>query len=126
MIFDSKWLNITEDPVGRVASDKNDFKWLKMHKTVKNVVYYLKCPTCVQTYTGQTNNLRLRMNGHRSGSRLGNNTNIFDRHIFQCRKKAQSESEPLFLIYAFLTVGNARMLLSYENHLHDLKYDTMN
>ena len=92
----------------------------------KNVVYYLKCPTCVQTYTGQTNNLRLRMNGHRSGSRLGNNTNIFDRHIFQCRKKAQLESEPLFLIYAFLTVGNARMLLSYENHLHDLKYDTMN
>ena len=85
-----------------------------------NVIYYLKCPTCYLTSTEQTNNLRLRMNGHRSNSRLENNTNIIDRHIFQCVKRAQSESEPMFLIYTFLTVGYERILSTYEDHLHDI------
>ena len=43
----------------------------------KSVTYYPKCLTCDQTYTGQTNSLRLRMYGHKSGSRLRNNNNIF-------------------------------------------------
>ena len=92
----------------------------------KNVVYFLKCTTCEETYTGQTNNLRLRMNGHKSGARLGTNSDIFDKHVFKCRKRKQIDSEPLFLIYAFLTLKDSRLLLSYESYFHSLKFDTMN
>ena len=92
----------------------------------KNVVYFLKCNSCEETYTGQTNNLRLRMNGHKSGARLGTNSDIFDKHVLKCRKRKQIDTEPLFLIYAFLTLKDSRLLLSYESYFHSLKYDTMN
>ena len=91
-----------------------------------NVLYYLKCSGCNETYTGKTNNLRLRMNNHKSGAKLGNNSDIFDKHVFLCRQKAQITSEPLFTIYAFMTVKDERLLLSYESYLHSKKYDTMN
>ena len=91
-----------------------------------NVLYYLQCSGCNQTYTGKTNHLRLRMNNHKSGAKLGNNSDIFDKHVFQCRQRAQITSEPLFTIHAFMTVKDERLLLPYESYLHSKKYDKMN
>ena len=101
---------------------------IKSHITCNssNVLYYLKCSSCNQTYTGKTNNLRLRMNNHKSGCKLGNNSDIFDKHVFQCRQEANLNTEPLFLIFAFMTVKDERLLLPYESYLHSKKLDTMN
>ena len=66
------------------------------------------------------------MNGHKSGCRLGNNSNIFDQHVYECRKQTNSQSEPMFEILAFMTVKHERLLLAYESFLHSRKFDTMN
>ena len=91
-----------------------------------NVIYYLKCNSCNTSYTGKTNNLRLRMNNHKSSSMNGTGTNIFDNHVYECRQKTKANHQPLFLIYAFMTVGCNKLLLQYESYLHSKGHDNMN
>ena len=92
-----------------------------------NVLYYLKCTSCDETtYTGMTNNLRLRMNNHKSSSLNGTGTNIFDNHVFQCRQQRKTNLNPLFMIFAFMTVGCSKLLPIYESYLHAKGFDTMN
>ena len=106
------------------------FLWsIKSHITCNstNVIYFLKCNSCkVTTYTGKTNNLRKRMNGHKSSCALGNSTDIFDNHVYKCRKERQSDIRPMFLVYFFLTVKDTKLLLAYEHFLHEQRHDTLN
>ena len=108
----------------------NGFVWeIKSHITCNstNVIYFLKCNSCkVTTYTGKTNNLRKRMNGHKSSCVLGNSTDIFDNHVFKCRRELNMDVSPLFLVYAFLTVNDPKLLIPYENFLQQQGHDTMN
>ena len=108
----------------------NGYKWtIKSHINCnsQNVLYFLKCTSCEKvTYTGKTNNLRLRMNNHRSSAQSGKGTDIFDNHVFECRQRLKVDTQPLFLVYCFMTVKNSRLLLSYESYLHSKNFDTMN
>ena len=94
----------------------------------KNVIYYLKCNRCLgkTTYIGKTVNLRLRTNGHISGCRLGNGPDKFDNHVFKCNSDNIELKEPFFQMYAFMSFPNSEPLLTYESHLQELGYDTMN
>ena len=99
----------------------------------KNLLYYLKCLWCPDennptTYTGKTNETRDRMNNHISSCRSGNSTNIFDKHVYECRKKhgEKGDIEPFFHIYAFYTIKSAEALETHEKNLHKKGYDTMN
>ena len=108
----------------------NNVKWDIREKIMcnsKNVLYFLKCSICnLTTYTGKTNNFRLRMNNHISECRTGNTCDRFDIHVFNCRKINNYHTEPYFKIYAFMTVKHENMLLSYEAYLHKKQYDTLN
>ena len=92
------------------------------------VIYYLKCIHCNfnTSYTGKTNNCRLRMNNHISGCRTGNTSDLFDLHVFECKQKRKHPQEPFFKINIFMEVSDIRLLIPYEFHLHKMKYDTMN
>ena len=98
----------------------------------KNVLYYLKCMKCKkrikpESYTGKTNILRDRMNNHISDCRLGGSSDLFDQHVFKCKKKHEApDEEPYFHIYAFMTVKKEEFLYTYEKHLHRKGYDSMN
>ena len=79
----------------------NGFNWqIRCHITCNshNVVYYLKCVACnfLTTYIGKTNILRKRINVHISTCRLGGSPNQFDNHVFNCCKKNNYHSEPIF------------------------------
>ena len=93
-----------------------------------NVLYYLKCTWCnvETTYTGKTNNMRLRINNHITACRHGDSTDKFDIHVYQCRQKHENSNEPFFEIYAFLTVNNEQSLLTYEDYLHKRGFHSMN
>ena len=66
------------------------------------------------------------MNGHKSSSNLGTSSDIFDNHVFRCRKRSNYSAKPNFLVYAFLTVKNKDLLLPYESHIQRLGHATMN
>ena len=113
----------------------NGFEWeIRSHITCnsKNVLYYLKCMKCKiwikqEKYTGKTKVLRDRMNNHISDCRLGGSSDLFDQHVFECKKQhPEPEKEPYFHIYAFMTVKKEESLLTYEKHLHRQGYDSMN
>ena len=94
-------------------------------------MYYLKCPWCevttkTETYTGRAVILRGRMNTHISCCKLGTGTDLFDKHVFECRKKHPNSTEPWFQIYVFYTVKDPNMLDIHEKHLHRLGLDTLN
>ena len=96
----------------------------------KNALYYLKCPWCnatkIETYTGRAVILRGRMNTHISCCKLGNGTDKFDKHVYECRQKHPNSTEPWFLIYVFCTIKDPKMLDIHEKHLHRLGLDTLN
>ena len=94
----------------------------------KNVIYYLKCISCDfnETYTGKTNNLRLRMNNHIIGCRYGNSSDRFDIHVYNCRLEQGLMTEPHFQIYAFIKLKHEKQLLTYESYFHSKGFDTMN
>ena len=113
----------------------NGFEWeIRSHITChsKNVLYYLKCMKCKklikpESYTGRTNVLRDRMNNHISACRLGGSSDIFDQHVFECKKQHDApDNEPYFHIYAFMTVSKEEFLPTYEKYLHRKGYDSMN
>ena len=94
----------------------NSTVWaIKSHNNCNsiNVIYDLKCKSSNTSYTGKTNNVRLRMNNHKFCSMNGTETNIFVNHVFLCRQNTRANYEPLFLIYAFMTVGCNNLLLQF-------------
>ena len=89
----------------------------------------MKCKKRIkpESYTGKTNILRDRMNNHISDCRLGGSSDLFDQHVFKCKKKHEApDEEPYFHIYAFMTVKKEEFLYTYEKHLHRKGYDSMN
>jgi hypothetical protein len=116
---------------GKTFTTSNGTIWnIKSHITCnsKNVIYYLKCLSCNRktTYTGKTNNLRLRTNGHISSCRTGQSTDRFDNHVYNCQRAHNSIIEPFFELFVFLELKNENNLISYEKHLHKQKHDTFN
>ena len=91
-----------------------------------NVMYHFKCNSCNTSLTGKTNNLGLRKNNRKSSSMNETGTNIFVNKVFLCRQNTRANHEPLFLIYAFMTVGCNKLLLQYESYLHSKGHDNMN
>ena len=93
------------------------------------VLYYLVCNMCNggTTYTGKTKTkLRTRMNNHITCCRNGNDTNMFDNHVFKCGNINKCLRPPYFKIYAFMKVSTEEKLLTYERYLHRMGFDTMN
>ena len=78
------------------------------------------------SYTGKTTNIRLRTNQHITECRTGIGFNKFDKHVYNCRRKHNFNSEPYFKLYAFAKFRDESSLLTYESHLHKLGFDTMN
>ena len=80
------------------------------------------------TNTGKTNDFRLRLNNHISACRLGGSTDVFDNHVYECRRKhgPAGDVEPFFKVYAFFTVKDEASLETYERELHRKSYDTIN
>ena len=79
------------------------------------------------TYTGKTEQqFNKRNNQHRSDCRTGDSSDRFDLHVHECIRKHKLTKEPFFQVYAFLTVKDKEMLLTYESYLHKLGLDTMN
>lgn len=101
---------------------------IKTHITCNshNVIYFLICNFCKTTsYCGKTNNLRLRMNGHKSSCVSGKSTDIFDNHVFECKGSTKPQG-PLFLIYVLMELNDAEKLIAYESLFHSKSIDTMN
>lgn len=97
----------------------------EMSCSSKNVIYFLKCNFCeVESYIGKTNNIRLRTNQHISSCRTGNGSDIFDLHVYNCKK--EDDPEPYFKLYLMLKKPDESSLLTYEHHFHCLGYDTLN
>ena len=108
----------------------NDTLWtIKSHIDCNsnNVIYLLICAACNNVYyAGKTNKLRKRMNVHKSSSNLGNSTNIFDNHVYRCKTINKYVKEPLFYIFAFMTVKDENLLIPYERYIHKCGHDSMN
>ena len=93
----------------------------------KCCIYYLVCNMCkITTYTGRTNNLRLRTNNHIDCCRHGKGTDLFDLHVYECGVKNNNLKEPFFKLYVFMTVNQESKLVLYERMMHRKKLDTMN
>ena len=103
---------------------------IKSHITChsKYVLYYLVCIFCdgETSKTGKTNNFRKRMNCHRSESRSGVTTDVFDLHVHNCMKKHNRFEEPCFKIYAYFEVSDPKLLIPYEDLLHSKNFDSVN
>ena len=80
----------------------------------------------ITSYTGRTNNLRLRTNNHIDCCRHGKGTDLFDIHVYNCGIKNGNLKEPFFKLYVFMTVNYESKLVLYERMLHKRKLDTMN
>ena len=85
---------------GKSFITSNGYEWIikcNINCKSKNVLYYLKCNGCnEETYTGKTNDFRLRMNNHISGCRLGTSSDKFDNHVYECRSRNHLSSEAFF------------------------------
>ena len=94
----------------------------------KNVIYFLSCNMCKgnETYTGKTNDLRLRTNNHISSCRSGTGSDRFDQHVYLCGIKNKCLQEPFFKLYVFMKLNDEAKLLNYESLLHRKRLDTMN
>ena len=88
------------------------------------VIYFLTCLGCGEcTKVGKTNVLRVRTNNHISDSKSGATTDVFDKHVFQCKK---NHKEPLFKLNVLMEVNHYDKLLVYEDYFHKQGFDTIN
>ena len=107
---------------------ENNVLWqVKSHLTChsRNVIYFQRCNFCNKVSNiGKTNIFRKRTNNHISSCRRGSGTDIFDKHVFQCKKG--KPDGPFFKIWIMMELDDFAKLLTYENHFHRLGYDTIN
>ena len=105
----------------------NDVIWhINSHITCHSrmVLYFLTCLGCSKvSKVGKTNHMRPRVNNHISESKSGDTTDIFDKHVFSCKK---DHIEPVFKLNVLMEVDNYDKLLVYEDYFHKMGFDTMN
>ena len=90
----------------------------------KFVVYYLICNGCDNfSKVGKTNNLRKRTNVHISSCKSGKTSDIFDKHVYACKK---DHVDPVFKLYVLLELNNYDKLRVYEDDFHRKGFDTSN
>ena len=90
----------------------------------KNVIYYQLCEFCKKVSNiGKTNCLRDRTNGHISSCRLGNSSDVFDNHVYNCKT---NDIGPYFKLWILMEVNDTNKLLVYENYFHTKGNDTIN
>ena len=88
------------------------------------VLYFLTCLGCNKvSKVGKTNCMRPRMNNHISESKSGETTDIFDKHVFLCKK---DHIEPVFKLNVLMEVDDYDKLLVYEDFFHKQGFDTLN
>ena len=67
------------------------------------------------------------MNNHISDCKLGGSSDLFDQHVYECKKQSDTpDAEPYFHIFVYMTVKKSEHLLTYENFLHRRGFDSMN
>ena len=87
-------------------------------------VYYQICLGCNKfSSVGKTNNFRKRTYQHVSEGKSGMTTDIFDKHVYNCKI---DHILPLFKIYILMEVRDYDKLRVYENYFHTQGYDTVN
>ena len=67
--------------------------------------------------------MRPRINNHISESKSGDTTDIFDKHVFLCKK---DHTEPVFKLNILMEVDDYDKLLVYEDFFHKQGFDTLN
>ena len=117
---------------GKFVLLENNKVWeVRSHITCnsKNVLYFQRCIFCDGNCSniGKTNNFRFRTNVHISSCRLGDKTDDFDRHVYNCNKDPHKKKKgPFFKLWALMEVDDFSKLITYENYLHRCGYDTIN
>ncbi len=92
-----------------------------------NVLYYLICMFCDESYIGKTCEMRSRTNNHITGCGGGKSSSNFDNHVFNCAKsKGMDLIEPYFKAHILMVCNNYYKLLAHESALHAKGLDTMN
>ena len=77
------------------------------------VLYFLTCLGCNRvSKVGKTNCMRPRINDHISESKSGYTIDIFDKHVFLCKK---DHTEPVFKLNILMEVDDYDKLLVYED-----------
>ena len=66
------------------------------------------------------------MNVHISSCRLGETSDVFDKHVFSCNNGQVGPEGPFFKAWILMELDNTQKLLTYENHLQKCGYDTIN
>ena len=90
----------------------------------KFVVYFQVCNGCDSfSSVGKTNNLRKRTNVHISSCKSGKTTDLFDKHVYACKK---DHADPVFKLYVLLELNNYDKLRVYEDNFHKKGFDTLN
>ena len=96
----------------------------------KDVIYFQLCMFCLrESNIGKTDNLRYRANNHMSSCRLGNGTDLFDLHVYECARKHQQTAviyEPYFKLYVMMELSDYNSLRNHERRLHLQGHDTTN
>ena len=67
--------------------------------------------------------LRPRTNNHISECKSGATTDIFDRHVYNCKK---DHIDPVFKLNVLIEVDNYDKLLVYEEYFHKQGFDVCN
>ena len=90
----------------------------------QKAVYFLVCLGCNQfSKVGKTNCLRDRTNNHISESKSGETSDLFDKHVHNCKK---DHIEPLFKLHILMEVNHYDKLLVYEDFFHKQGFDVCN
>ena len=90
----------------------------------KFVVYFQVCNGCDSfSSVGKTNNLRKRTNVHISSCKSGKTTDLFDKHVYACKK---DHADPVFKLYVLLELNSYDKLRVYEDNFHKKGFDTLN
>ena len=90
----------------------------------KFVVYFLVCNGCDScSNVGKTNNLRKRTNVHISSCKSGKTTDLFDKHVYACKK---DHADPVFKLYVLCELNDYDKLRVYEDNFHKKGFDTIN
>ena len=95
----------------------------------KWVIYLISCPVCFKQYVGQTNDLRLRINGHKSNLRKFREGTALSSHCTELYKHLSRHSPVDFFVQIldkintvnFLSRENATKLLEQELDLREQK-----